>query len=320
MLFFPLLYRNILEINTKFFYNCDIFNKYILISPNNNIICSSNSLILNKSGEYKIIILKDVTLSLSLWGAGGGGPFGGYGGFSQGNIKFLQYENYTIWVGEGGIFAKSGSDGTFGGGGFVGSTNHPNFYVGTGGGLTGIFLNQVSFENSIIIAGGGGGGASPPIGGNGGGLQGLPGNPSSSNSRPGQGGTQFNGGEGGVHTVYGSGNSGNKLKGGNATASISNTFSGGGGGGGYYGGGSGNLNNELGGAGGGGSGYIHPNKIINGSTSTFFLTVDHILNKGYPSNDGLIILKFLYNFNNSNSLKIYINFNLFIVSILLLSF
>ena len=165
-------------------------NNYLNIEPSNNIIIENNKIIINQYGSYTLTILKNIFLNVSLWGAGGGFN-GGKGGFSSGLINFTKNEKYILWVGQGGIKTKVGGSNSFGGGGFVGKVNHNSLYVGTGGGLTGIFQNSVLHENSLIIAGGGGGSGNQYLGGGGGGLNGLKGSDCNNNERPGMGGTQI---------------------------------------------------------------------------------------------------------------------------------
>ena len=287
MIFFPFFISNSFSV-----YNS--ISEYLNIySFDKNITYLNDStIILNLSGSYNLSIIKDCIVEIKLWGAGGGGTLGGYGGFSKGNINFKENDFYIIWVGEGGNRTNNvgGLTSRFGGGGYIGKTGHKDCWVGTGGGLSGIFINSVSHSNSIIIAGGGGGsrtGASgvDSYGGSGGGNIGGTGENPDNSAKPGTGGTQTNGGNPG-----GSGGiSGSELLGGGSGP----TLSGSGGGGGFYGGGGGNNVNYCGGPGGGGSGYIESSKIINGSTSIFQTDFDYIEPYGKSGNGGLILIRFL---------------------------
>jgi hypothetical protein len=200
-----------------------------------------------KPGEYSVTSYKNMNSRIKTWGAGGG-KTGGYGGYSEVKLNIVAGQLYKVIVGGAGVSISGYSPGGFGGGGNAG---FGSYALGSGGGLSGIFLNEYKRENSLIIAGGGGGGVdNSTFGGNGGGLVGLNGG-SSGNGIGGRGGTQTGGGvssDGG----YGKGENGSDLKGGNANYA----YGGGGGGGGYYGGSSGTKNNYYGGAGGGGSGFI----------------------------------------------------------------
>ena len=291
------------------------FNQCIFFEDNydNKIIKKNFNLIyIENYGEYKFKGISNCFIELKLWGAGGG-SIGGYGGFSKGIIEIKKNQNYVLWVGEGGkTTSTTGLLGTFGGGGLVGCTQSSSVFIGTGGGLTGLFLNEVKFNNSIIIAGGGGGGSFYDLnisGGNGGGLNGENGSPLRLSGCEGKGGTQFQGGERGTGGCWDYGSlSGNFLQGGRGASSITQIFSGGSGGGGYFGGGGGGNGSYAGGPGGGGSGFLNNSLILNGNTTFFQNDIDHINNAGYPNNSGLIIFKFLNLTLKSNLKKKKINF------------
>jgi len=272
-------------------------NLFTLTSNYNPILVYGNSsLKIESYGEYIIEPKVSFTAFLYMWGAGGG-SMGGKGGFSYGSLDFSPNVKYVIWIGEGGRDSLSGLPGTFGGGGLVGKANA---IIGTGGGLTGLFLNDALHENSIIIAGGGGGGkyeGGYQEGGAGGGINGTQGimhGYLTYSHYAGCGGTQTKGGTmgyGGYGNGYGSAN-GEKLKGGNGASSITTMYSGASGGGGYYGGGSGNNNNYAGGPGGGGSGFIHPDLVHYGYTS---FHTNHTFNNngaGLATKNGLFVLTF----------------------------
>ncbi len=215
------------------------------------------------------------TLTVYLWGAGGGSGYsttttgnlgpGGGGAYVTGDIAVTPNQVLYILVGQGGKCATSSTNnnnastnaGGYGGGGLGYSSG------GGGGGYSGIFsANSLTQANVICVAGGGGGGASyytASIGGAGGALNGASGGYINTNTIPGTGGTTSAGGVGGYYyapTTY-PGVTGTALQGGNANGTgISNTnyYGYGGGGGGYFGGGGGG--GVFGGnTGGGGSSY-----------------------------------------------------------------
>ena len=220
-----------------------------------------------------------------MWGAAGGTGYeysgggggsrgfssGGAGGYTSGTISTSPSTVYKIIVGQGGYGQDVvGTTGTaFGGGGRGNVTSHYGA-GGTGGGLSGIFLNSFTHANSVLIAGGGAGGetASPDgnnIAGNGGGLTGNDGGLHNAGGHlangNGKGGTQSAGGGAGASDTL-TPTSGSALQGGTGAHMI------GGGGGGYYGGGGGGHTSSSGSSGsGGGSGYIGHNSVSNGVTT-----------------------------------------------------
>jgi len=273
------------------------YNDYFdLFSPNGSFIeiISGNLLKFKSYGEYQVIVKSSFYGTVKLWGAGGG-LCGGKGGTSNGTILFRAGKKYIVWVGQGGTTSKTGASGSFGGGGLIGKTNSGSVYLGSGGGMTGVFLESVNHSNSLIIAGGGGGGllyGVDNVGGDGGGLIGGNGVYSSHPTYVGKGGTQTNGGSNGYNgynSLYGS-LPGSALKGGNGASSTTQVYSGASGGGGYYGGGAGNNNNYAGGPGGGGSGYIHPLLVLNGNTSSYRIDADNTDNYGFPETNGLFVI------------------------------
>ena len=203
-------------------------------------------------GPQTWVVPKTGLYQLEVWGAQGGGTYGGKGGYSKGE-KFLQAgETLYIYVG--------GRNGWNGGGSGHGRS------MNSGGGATDIRYGGTSLNDRIIVAGGGGGQGgrdthSNAYGGAGGGLTGGTGGKRYGN--PGTGGTQTRGGTGGDNY----GGDGTFGKGGsNTTGSNSG---GGGGGGGWYGGGAGgsdypSYNDIDDSGGGGGSGYI--GGVQNGQT------------------------------------------------------
>lgn len=256
----------------------------------------TESIKMNTAGDWTASILETTTVRVKCWGAGGGGQ-GGTGGFAQGRITMTAGQTYKIRVGGGGKTASNsvGYAGGFGGGGLCGKSNSSSstYKTGSGGGLTGLFINSVSQGNSRIVAGGGGGGRS---GGGGGGSSGQSGE-NAGNGRAGGGGTQSAGGGRGINSVstYNVGStSGAALTGGNGASSTTRNYSGGGGGGGFFGGGGGSGNNFVGGSGGGGSGYLSGTSIVttdrvnqvgskgynNTRNAPYYTDVDYVNNAG----------------------------------------
>ncbi len=209
---------------------------------------------------------------LEVWGAQGGGRYGGAGGYSVGYIELENNTSLFITVGGKGAYSTASRPaGGFNGGG-AGATEYPSSDGGAGGGggathialVTGTLkdIGKTEFvdnKKGLIVAGGGGGGAynwaaglsSQFGGGAGGGLSGSRGSTSSdeyTTGSPGGGGTQTSGASFGAGSGAGVGGEGYwKYVGG--------------GGGGFYGGGgaykSGYTNHTSGSAGGGGgSGWI----------------------------------------------------------------
>ena len=192
------------------------------------------------SGKYK----------LEVWGAQGGyrseSQYGGFGGYSTGEINLTQNEVLYINVGSQGTTPDGGAG--YNGGGYGGS------YGGSGGGggathiatKSGLLKTLENDKEKVIIVAGGGGGfanyaCSTAIGGNGGGYKGSP---------DGVGGTQTVGGPSNGQTGGSFGQGGYQ----------SNTYhSTPGGGAGWYGGGT--DSGYCGG--GGGSGYIGNSRLTN---------------------------------------------------------
>ena len=231
--------------------------------------------------EYTIRTNRDVKTKVYGVGGGGGaevcrsaltgGYKGGNGGASQGTFTFLSGQTYKLRVGGGGGF---GGGAGYSGGGAAGPG------AGGGGGFTGLFLNSVSQENSIIIAGGSGGSSGDV--GEGGAGGGLVGGNSSNAGRGGYGGTQSSGGAG-----AGGGGSGSALQGGSGSSS------GAAGGGGYFGGGGGGGTCSTAGAGGGGSGYLSPLLITDGQFSATNSAGGGRGRKGQNGEDGSFKIEFL---------------------------
>lgn len=189
------------------------------------------------------------TFNLELWGAQGGGPSGGKGGYATGTINLTQGTSLYLYVGGQGKAPLDGYSGGLGGWNGGGNGAPPGNTPGSGGlgggGATdlrtigGTWNDSSSLSARIVVAAGGGGDHYGWYGGDGGGLNGLNGETSYS----GKGGTQSAGGS--SYGGFGYGGAGR--------SSGSSTYGGSGGGSGYYGGGGGNA--VGGGSGGGGSSY-----------------------------------------------------------------
>ena len=251
---------------------------------------------------------------VQMWGAGGSSgryqankDAGGAGGYAEGYISVTAGEKLLIGVGE----TTSGTDiytwhtpgysiGGSAGSGGVG--NHRG--AGAGGGLSGIFSENILLDSAIMIAGGGGGAAGSGTalgagGGGGGGEVGLPGTRYENDN----GG----GGTGGTQTSPGIGcGSGSNLNGG--TGNTNGDSSGGGGGAGWFGGGGGCGLGGQDSSGGGGSGYlsdrVSEGKMVAGDSgkqgrlntkaykpSEYVCDINEelLLKAGNPDNHGLII-------------------------------
>ena len=196
-------------------------------------LTADGPLILSTSGSWIITPANLINTKIKMWG-GGGASFkaawkGGGGGFSSGSVQLEPGVPYRI----------------------VTSMNGSNGIIGSGG-LTGIFSSSISQANSIMIAGGGGIGTDyiGSYGGDGGAGGGSSGQDGTGNGlQNGRGGTQI---AGGSPAIYNGVPAGSALQ-----------ANGGDGGAGYWGGGAQNAAGS-----GGGSGYIHPTKVVNGTTVT----------------------------------------------------
>jgi hypothetical protein len=212
------------------------------------------------AGTYYVTVPAGYTsMSVKMWGAGGGGTrytsggtatitsgTGGGGGFTSGTLAVTPGMTFQVVVGSSGAQSTA----PFYGGPGRGNGSYK------GGGYSGIFFNTISQANAAFIAGGGGGGG---IVSSGGVCRG-----SSSNLIAGGGGGavgtagKSSGGGGGSQSAGGSGRyPGTALQGGNSYSTHADCGDAGGGGGGYFGGGSGTASssNTSGGSGGGGSGF-----------------------------------------------------------------
>ena len=208
----------------------------------------------------------DGIYKLEAWGAQGGNShdlnvFGGYGGYSVGEVYLKKGTKLYINVGENGKQVTSNTIvNSYNGGGSC-LTDNASRSCGSGGGATHISYKSGTINNlsnsieDILIVAGGGGGASThnsdtsTSGGSGGGYIGVSG--SSNRWGFGTGGTQTTGGI--KATTSSDGQNGSFGLGGNGALNA-----GAGGGGGFYGGGGGH-----GGSAGGGSGYIGNESLIN---------------------------------------------------------
>lgn len=214
---------------------------------------------------------------IELYGAQGGGNYGGNGGYT---IGYRLANKGDIWyIGVGGrnnaFNGGGGSSGATGDGGRGGGASHV--------GLENAELKNTSVANILGVAGGGGGGFSLPNmytarGGTGGGTNG-------GNTSGGQdgfvsyGGTQSSGGTNSMNYswLYGSFGQGGSYSPGNW---LDNRTYGGGGGGGFYGGSGGHGYNN---GGGGGSGYIGGVPSLTYKGTTYSPSMSNGVNSGNGS-------------------------------------
>lgn len=133
---------------------------------------SSSTIFDYTGGDQSYTVPSSVTtISVKLWGAGGGGGYnrstvttvglGGSGGFVSGDITVTPGETLTIIVGQGGIGGQSYANNSaipssFYGDGGLGGSAGLTYFGGSGGGRAEIARSGTS----LAIAGGGGGGAS----------------------------------------------------------------------------------------------------------------------------------------------------------------
>jgi hypothetical protein len=215
--------------------------------------------IFSYTGADQSYIVPSGTTSLTvyMWGAGGGGGYtgtgslyGGAGAYLQGVLAVTPGATLTIIVGGGGVYRENiggNTTSSYGGGGTAGAAS------GSGGGRSAI---RVSGASDDLVTVGSGGGASyintdNCYGGNGDSVTGTGGDSGISGIYyGGKGGTQSAGGIVGSGNSGSGGTAGSKYTGGNANVSAQ---SGGGGGSGYYGGGGGGYYTPGSGGGGGSS-------------------------------------------------------------------
>ena len=137
------------------------------------------------TNQFFVVPTGVTSLSVSMWGAGGG-KSGGSGAFVSGLLTVTPGETLTLIVGGGGGFSTGSTGNAFGGGGEGrGSVGVFTINSGGGGGRSGI---RDSGNTEVVTAGGGGGGGNSTNGAAGGLAVG--------NSSEGGGGTQSAGGAG----------------------------------------------------------------------------------------------------------------------------
>lgn len=223
-------------------------------------------------GEQEFTIPCSGGYKLETWGAQGGSEsttfYGGYGGYSNGQINLKKNIKLYINIGEqgSGYSLDKVSTGGYNGGGYGGvpNTTYSDRQGGSGGGgATHIAENSgllSSLKNQkeviLMVAGGGGGGAIGDIkGSDGGGFKGNDGGYSTSfPTYYGTGATQTIGGfDFTIKSNYGTFGQGSGF-------SDNVKYGGNGGGGGFYGGGGTNRGHS---GAGGGSGYIGNSLLYN---------------------------------------------------------
>lgn len=207
---------------------------------------------------------------LETWGAQGGAAnghyYGGFGGYSSGQINIKSNEKIYVNVGGSGKTGAIATGGYNGGG----TSGNQESTAGSGGGAThiakisGLLSTLENNKDDILVVSGAGGGGgyysvdgNNGFGGSGGGYIGGNGTSSKSAANRGMGGTQSSGGVVVYYSNYDKYNNLEFLKGsfgqgGTYKTSANNKISGGGGSG-YYGG---SFGGDWGAGGGGGSGYI----------------------------------------------------------------
>ena len=265
----------------------------------------TNTKIFTYTGANQSLILpvsiNPATITVYMWGAGGGGSsgsrptnYGGAGAYLQGTLAVTAGETLNVIVGQGGVaitVSNTSRPATYGGGGGVPATN--SIQNSSGGGRSAIQRSSAD----IVTAGAGGGSgmtnaASNPAGYTlAGGAAAWTGTASAGDYPPGssvyagQGGTPSAGGASGA--TYGDGTattigvSGSLYTGGSAG------LYGGGGGGGYYGGGGGNGGDGgYGRGGGGGSSYTALLTNATGSNSTNGYSAPNTASSYYQSGAG----------------------------------
>lgn len=266
----------------------------------------TNTKIFTYTGANQSLILptsiNPATITVYMWGAGGGGSsgsrptnYGGAGAYLQGTLAVTAGETLNVIVGQGGVAITvngAAAAATYGGGGGVPSGGNST-QNSSGGGRSAIQRSSAD----IVTAGAGGGSgmtnaASNPAGYTlAGGAAAWTGTasagdyPPGSSTYAGQGGTPSAGGASGA--TYGDGTattigvSGSLYTGGTAG------LYGGGGGGGYYGGGGGNGGDGgYGRGGGGGSSYTALLTNATGSNSTNGYSAPNTASSYYQSGAG----------------------------------
>ena len=258
--------------------NFEIVSKEEVVKCNYDVGHSFTYTYTGNSKEFKVPCSGNYLIEL--WGASGGGNYGGNGAYTSGNIALNKNMSFLIEIGGTGKIQTGG----YNGGGSTGGTivNLDSMESFGGGGATDIRLNKNALSRIMVASGGGGQsrnyGSNDSFGcysgGAGGTLTGFDGcsikGAKGDLSTGGKGASQLKGGDAGT------GSSGTEAtkgifalggKGGEVNSSYINkvNFVGSGGGGGYYGGGGGGRGGfggvtgdggHMGGAGGGGSSYI----------------------------------------------------------------
>jgi hypothetical protein len=250
------------------------------------------------------------SVTLKLWGAGGGsgdvgdltnsGPegngyyqSGGAGGFVSGDLNVTPGENLTLMVGEaGGVTAQNApySGGGWAGNGAVYSSSAIRS-AGGGGGMSGVFIGNITPENATLIAGGGGGGGivsqqylDAGIRTNGGAAAWPAGAAGSGGENaPGASGANQTAGGAGASASRNTGGNGGQFVGGVSYLSGNDGYGGGAGGAGWFGGGGGGNFGPASqpgytAGGGGGSSYYNATWIQN-------FTYQNGQNESGPAND-----------------------------------
>ena len=262
----------------------------------------TNTKIFTYTGANQSLILptsiNPATITVYMWGAGGGGSsgsrptnYGGAGAYLQGTLAVTAGETLNVIVGQGGVAITvngAAAAATYGGGGGVPSGGNST-QNSSGGGRSAIQRSSAD----IVTAGAGGGSGMTNAGSNPGGytLAGgaaawtgtaSAGDYPSSSSYAGQGGTPSAGGA-----------VGNKALGNAAAAAAGTLYTGGsagqyggGGGGGYYGGGGGTDDGGYGHGGGGGSSYTALLTNATGSNSTNGYSAPNTASSYYQSGAG----------------------------------
>ncbi|MEY3367992.1 MAG: hypothetical protein RI973_1147 [Bacteroidota bacterium] len=237
--------------------------------------------------QQMFVVPNDVSkISVIARGARGGMSFYncnikdyGKGGTVEADISVSPGDTFYLYV--GGAPAETSLD-SIGTGGYNGGGGG-DYYGGGGGGASDIRMGGNGLGHRILVAGGGGGTIScnyssqGNTGGAGGGLTGGDGAGYWCSDCGGKGGTQTNGGAGGIGTYF-DGSPGGFGYGGSIPYPFYYYCEAAGGGGGYYGGGSGGYCSS---GGGGGSSY---------ADSTLFTNVVHT--QGNHDGDGEIIFNY----------------------------
>lgn len=280
------------------------------------------------TGNYEeFIVPNDGTYKIELWGAQGGGSYGGLGGYTSGNIYLDKDDKLFVYV--GGYNDRSVFDTVFNGGGDAVAessvSGHENRYT-PGGGATDVRLtsgpwnNFESLKSRIMVAGAGGGGyfgggaQSALYGAAGGGLTGYNGVISITTDTftltESTGGTQTAGGNGGESSYIPSTSyDGNGFNGGFGYGGGGQDMYKSGGGSGYYGGGSSGVTRPRAGSGAGGSSFISGhsgcNAVSNESSSSSIIHTGNSQHySGYVFSNTIMIDGAGYNWTTNIGSKI----------------